>query len=157
MAMNDLYQDFPGYKAGSLVEADRFIRHRFVEICSDVLARVNRCYDQSREKGKLKLASEIEQVKRRLAKLEREIEERELSYLPPFLKEGIASVDHEKLSDVDHAIYDVFQKCTRNLEGLTCHEQDMHIIDRFTSINSLLREIEGKCHERMKLLKMEKK
>ena len=76
MAMNDLYHDFSGYKAGSLVEADRFIRNRFVEICSDILGKVNSCYDQSREQGKLKLASEIEQVKRRLAKLEREIEER---------------------------------------------------------------------------------
>lgn len=153
ISREELYNSFNGYNAYPLVEADRIIRYRFRDMCGELLDIVNKCYNKSKETGREKVQANIEPVRSRLTRIKKEIEERDLSYVPPFIKEGITGVDEKELSDIDHAIADIFNTAFSAMNELSCDEEYANIVQRFTRFNSLLRDLEEKCHVRMKALK----
>lgn len=153
IAKGELYNNFDGYNAYPLVDADRIIRYRFRDMCGELLDLVNQCYIKSKETGREKIQANIEPVRSRIARIKKEIEERELSYVPPYIKEGITGIDENAISEIDHAVAGIFNTAFSAMSELSCDEEYTNIIQRFTQINSLLRDLENKCHERMRVLK----
>ena len=148
----DFYRGFNGYNAYPLREAEKIIRERLTSRCDKLIEEIDGCYEKSRESGRLKIASNIEAVRKRLIKLKKDIEEKEATYISPYVKEGISKVDEKRITEVDLAIVDILDECLESVTVLSCNEEDMHIIDRFTGMNSRIRQLEEKCHERMKIL-----
>jgi hypothetical protein len=153
----DLYNDFNGYNAYPLKEAEKIIRSRFGERIETLIAKIHECVNKAKGKGKLKLLSEVEKVRRRITRMKKVIDERDLVYVAPYLKDKITRVDEEKLKSVDYRVAELISMSEEIVEEITCGETDVHILDKFKQISDYFREMENKCHERSLLLKKDVK
>lgn len=149
----DLYSNFNGYNAYPLKEAEKIIRSRFGERIEALSAKIHECVNKARGEGKLKLLSEVEKVRRRIMRMKKMIDERDLVFVAPYLKDKITRVDEEKLKSVDYRVAELISMSENTIEEISCGETDVHILDKFKQISDYFREMENRCHERSLLLK----
>lgn len=147
-----LYENFEGYNAYPLQEAEKIIRSQIGKKVRSMREEVDKCLNLAKEHGREKLISEILALEKRIDRLIGQIEERDRIYVPAYLKERITRVDEEQLEQIDSRVEDILNSCDEIIQQLTCAETDMHVVDRFTDINNKLRQMENLCHERSKLL-----
>ena len=102
--------------------------------------------------GRLKMFSETEALRKRMERLKGEIDSRDTVYIPAYLKEKVSRVDEDKLKEIDHFAAGLIQECGEIIDGFSCEELDLHIIDKLTRVNRNMRELEKVCHERKGLL-----
>jgi len=152
MNSNDIYHDFKGYNAAPLAESEKAIRCRFSELIQVLIEKITGCRDRARSMGRMKMLSETEAVRKRMENLKIEIDSRDRIYVPPYLKEKISIVDEEKLREIDYHAAGLMHECGEIIDGFSCEELDLHIIDSLTKLNSNIRELEKICHERKGLL-----
>jgi hypothetical protein len=153
----DLYNNFNGYNAYPLKEAEKIIRARFGERIEALIAKIHECVNKAKGEGRLKLLSEVEKVRRRITRMKKVIDERDLVFVAPYLKDKITSVDEEKLKSVDYRVAELISMSEKIVEDITCGETDVHILDKFKQISDYFREMENRCHERSLLLKKDVK
>jgi len=147
-----LYEDFEGYNAYPLQDAEKMIRTKIGKQVRIMRDEVDKCLSNAKEHGKEKLISEILTLEKRIDRMITQIEERDRIYVPAYLRERITQLDEEKLEEIDSRVENILNTCEATIQQLSCAETDMHIIDRFTEINKNLRQMENLCHERSKLL-----
>ncbi len=151
----DIYKDFDGYNAYPLVEAERIIRGRILYEFSKLLEKLEGCVEKAKRMRLIKILEHIIAVKSRMERMKKQIKERDNIFVPVYLKARIAHVDEEKLKTIDFRLVELIAMSKEILESLSCAEADTHIIDKFTRINEILREMENNCHSRALILKKE--
>ena len=149
----DLYDNFNGYNAYPLRDAEKIIRSRFGERIEALIARIHECVSKARSGGKLKLLSEIEKIRRRITRMKKMIDERDLVFVAPYLKDKITRVDEEKLKSVDYRVAELISMSENTIEEISCGDIDVHILDKLKQISDYFREMENRCHEQSLLLK----
>jgi hypothetical protein len=153
----DLYNDFNGYNAYPLKEAEKIIRSRFGERIEALIMKINECTKKAKGEGRLKLLSEVEKVRKRITRMKKIIDERDLVFVAPYLKDKITRLDEEKLKSVDYRVAELISMSENIIEAISCGETDIHILDKFKMISEYFREMENRCHERSLLLKKDMK
>lgn len=152
---HQLYEDFQGYNAYQIQDADRIIRERIVKLLDTMLYKIIHCSDKARNDGREKLLSIVDTIRRRTERIKEEVENKSLSYISPELKMNITHVDEKKLKNIDFKLENLLAQCNEITEMITCKETELYIIGHFTSINSVLREFEEQFRERTIALKKE--
>ncbi|OHD69964.1 MAG: hypothetical protein A2W19_02810 [Spirochaetes bacterium RBG_16_49_21] len=150
-----IYDDFKGYNAYQIGDAEKIIRHRHSKNFSSLIEKIEGCEAKARDQRQIKILERILSVKNRMARMKKEVDERDAVFMTFHLKERLAQVDEEKLREIDFHVVDLMSHCEQILDSLTCSETDMHIIEKFSSINEYLREMEEHCHDRMKVFRKE--
>jgi hypothetical protein len=153
----DLYNNFNGYNAYPLKDAEKIIRNRFGERIETLITKINECINKAKGEGRLKLLSEVEKVRKRITRMKKMIDERDLVFVAPYLKDKITRVDEEKLKSVDYRVAELISMSENTIEEISCGETDVHILDKFKKISEYFREMENRCHERSLLLKKDMK
>ncbi len=151
MDQTAIHHDFDGYGAHPLSQGEHLIRERLLECLNGLRERNESCLSRAREEGKEKLMSQIVTVNKRLERISEEI--RESGSGLHYRLERISAADESALRQKDQRIADVIAGCAGIIDGLSCTETDMHIIDRYARIMIDLGEVEKLFHERWKLLK----
>ena len=156
MSINsNIYDDFDGYNAYQIADAEKVIRQRHSANFSTLIEKIEGCEKKARDQMQIKILEKILAVKNRMTRMKKEVDERDAVFMTFNLKEKLARVDEEKLREVDFRVVDLMLKSEQILDSLTCAEKDMHIIEKFTTVNTHLREMEEQCHERMKVFRKE--
>ncbi len=153
----DLYNNFNGYNAYPLKDAEKIIRDRFGERIEALIMKINECINKAKGEGRLKLLSEVEKLRKRITRMKKIIDERDLVFVAPYLKDRISRLDEEKLKSVDYRVAELISMSENTIEAISCGETDIHLLDKFKKISEYFREMENRCHERSLLLKKDMK
>lgn len=148
---------FDGYAKMSLLDADRKVRDVLVGRLDELLGKVHECSLKARNEGREKLLSEIDTIERRLSRLRDMTAFHECSYIPPYMKQGIASVDTKSLNEIECRLEAFIDEAWGMISDLSCAEKDLKIIAKLSAINGTLRNYESELNTRGMMLKQEHK
>jgi hypothetical protein len=152
---SNIYGDFKGYNAYQVSDAEKIIRRRHSNNFSRLIQKIEECEKKAKEQRQLKILERILTIKNRMVRMQRDLDERDAVPMTFSMKERLAHVDEERLKKIDFRVVELMSQCEQIMETLTCSETDMHIIEKFSTINDRLRELDEQCHERMKVLRKE--
>lgn len=149
----DIHKDFEGYNAYPIKEAEKIVRSRIAERLSSLVTKVHECVEKAKNEGRIKELSEILTVYRRMERLKKEIDDRDMVFVPAYLKERITKVDDEKLRSIDLRVAEIINAIDETIEQISCDKTDMYVVKKFVAIETYIHEMEQKCHERAHALK----
>ncbi len=148
---------FDGYAKMSLLDADRKVREVLAGRLDDLLGKVHECSVKARNDGREKLLSEIDTFERRLTRLREMTVFHEGSYVPPYMKQGIARVDTKSLNEIDGRLEALIDEAYGMISDLSCAEKDLKVIAKLSAISGTLRNYESELNVRSMMLKQELK
>jgi hypothetical protein len=146
-----VYDKFNGYNAYPLGAGEQMIRAKLVELFEKIIKKNETCLLKAREKGMEKLMSRILAVKSRMERMRKEMTHTDPGAEYKF--DPLSPTDESALKELDGKLENVIQQCITVIESLTCMETDMHISERFATMDTLLREIEHLFHRRGEIFK----
>jgi hypothetical protein len=152
---SNIYGDFKGYNAYQISDAEKIIRRRHSDNFSRLIEKIEECEKKARDQRQLKILEGILTIKNRMVRMKRDLDERDAIYMTFSMKERLAQVDEERLKKIDFHVVELMAQCEQIMETFTCSETDMHIIEKFATINDHLRKMEEQCHDRMKVFRKE--
>ncbi len=151
MNESTVYDQFNGYNAYPLGKGEQMIRTRLMELFDKIISKNETCLVRAKDKGLEKLMSRILAVRSRMERIRKE-----MSHVDPGVEykfEPLSPADESALKEFDGKLESVIRQCYTGIESLTCMETDMHITERFATMDSFLREIEHLYHQRMEIFK----
>lgn len=151
MNESTVYEKFNGYHAYPIMAGEQLIRGRLIELFDRIINKNETCLARAREKGLEKLMSRILAVKKRMERIRGEMTRAEAG--AEYKIEAISPGDEAAIKEVDTSLESVIRECLTGIESLTCLETDMHICERFASMDDSLRAIEYLFHRRVELFK----
>ncbi len=152
---SNIYDDFKGYNAYQISDAEKIIRRRHSNNFSRLIEKIAECEKKARDQRQIKILESILSIKNRMVRMKKDVDGRDAIFMTFSMKERLAQVDEQRLKQVDFHVVELMSQCEQIMETLTCSETDMHIIEKFSTINDRLREMEEQCHDRMKVFKKE--
>jgi len=139
------------YGAYPLGVAEQMVRGKMTELFDRIIRKNEICLAKARDMGLEKLMSRILAVKKRMARIRKE-----MAHTDPgaeYKYDPLPENDLAALKDLDKSLESLILDCISGIESLTCMETDLHISDRFAMMDNGLREIERLLRRRNELFK----
>ena len=151
MDKKGIHNNFNGYSAVPLAEADHIIRARLVELFDRLIKKNKICLDKARDHWMEKIYSRILTIQKRMDRIKGEMKQNDKP--AAYRLENLKQEDESDIRSLDIELENTIEDCAEKIDSLTCMETDVHIYNTFSDIERNLRKIEEHFHKRKEIFK----